>query len=502
MNSIISVKELTNVIAKCFKNNLNYNYVVKGEVYSVTDKGHIWFTLKDLDDDCVINSVIWKGTKEKHNYELEVGDVILVNGKFNFYAPQNRYNLCCFQIQKKQTKENLLKKKIQKFKDLGYFNKKNILNKKNIKKIGLITSLEGEAINDFKKTISNRLFFGDIFLSNVNVQGVNCVSSIIKSIDNFEDNVDIILITRGGGSFLDLNGFNNEDLIERIYKCSIPVYCAIGHENDYTICDSVCDLKTSTPTSLALEISMERNILEHKVKLHFEQEKKNYENLNNMIYDQLDKLNNNIYEYILKNKPNGFHFNKKYITKLDDFKKICNENFNIKLLDCQIQFKLENFKVLEKYNKKYTYDKYIELFQNKNNLKINLKNNSLNEYISKFEENTEFGSKNNFIICKKLLKIIHNHQMELVKIGNITDIQENYNIGCSENLGDSYNNLILYKKHLNFIHSDLQNNNILKKTKNIHLKFTKFMNVSVSNGIKKKFINDYKILQNYKIYYY
>ena len=92
--------------------------------------------------------------------------------------------------------------------------------------------------------------------------------------------------------------------------------------------------------------------------------------------------------------------------------------------------------------------------------------------------------------------------MELVKIGNITDIQENYNIGCSENLGDSYNNLILYKKHLNFIHSDLQNNNILKKTKNIHLKFTKFMNVSVSNGIKKKFINDYKILQNYKIYYY
>ena len=502
MNDIISVKELTNVIEKCFKNNLNYNYVVKGEVYSVTDKGHIWFTLKDLDDDCVINSVIWKGTKEKHNYELEVGDVILVNGKFNFYAPQNRYNLCCFQIQKKQTEENLLKKKIKKFQDLGYFNKKNILKKKNIKKIGLITSLEGEAINDFKKTISNRLFFGDIYLSNVNVQGVNCVSSIIKSINDFENKVDIILITRGGGSFLDLNGFNNEDLIERIYKCSIPVYCAIGHENDYTICDSVCDLKTSTPTSLALEISMERNILEHKVKLHLEQEKKKYENVNNMICDQLDKLNNNIYEYILKNKPNGFYFNKNYITKLDDFKKICNENFNIKLLDCQIEFKLENFKVLEKYNKKYTYDKYIELFKNKNNLKINLKNNSLNEYISKFEENTEFGSKNNFIICKKFLKIIHNHQMELVKINNITDILENYNIGVSKNLGDSYNNLILYKKHLNFIYSDLQNNNISKKIKNIHNKFTKFMNLSVSEGIDEKFINDFKILQNYKIYYY
>ena len=178
MDNIISVKKLTNVIQKCFKNNLDFNYKVQGEVYSVTDKGHIWFTLKDMKENYVISSVIWRGTKEKYNYELVVGDVIIVNGKFNFYAPQNRYNLCCFKIQKKETLENLLKKKIKKFKDLGYFNKKNILKKKNIKKIALITSLEGEAINDFKKTISNRLFFGDIYLSNVNVQGVNCVSSI------------------------------------------------------------------------------------------------------------------------------------------------------------------------------------------------------------------------------------------------------------------------------------------------------------------------------------
>jgi len=502
MNNIISVKELTNVISKCFKNKLNDNYIVKGEVYSVTDKGHIWFTLKDIKEDCIINSVIWKGTKEKYNYELEVGDIILISGKFNFYEPQNRYNLCCNKIEKKKTLENLLKKKIKKYQDLGYFNKKNILDKKNIKKIGLITSLEGEAINDFKKTISNRLFFGDIYLSNVNVQGINCVPSIIKSIDDFEHNVDIILITRGGGSFLDLNGFNNEDLIERIFKCSIPIYCAIGHENDYTICDSVCDLKTSTPTSLALEISMEKNILEHKIKLHLEYEKKKYEKSNNLIYDQLEKLNNNIYEYILKNKPNGFYFNNNYITKLDDFEKICNEIFNIKLLDCQIEFKLENFKVLEKYNKKYTYDKYIELFQNKNKIKINLKNNDLNEYTKKFNENNDFGTKKHFIICKKLLKIIHNHQMELVKINNITNIQENYNISISTNIGDSYNNLILYKKHLNYIYTDLQNIYISKKYKNIHHKFTKFMNIPISNGINKKIIEDFKILQNHHINYY
>ena len=153
MNDIISVQDLTKIIKNCFKKNLDYNYKVQGEVYSVTDKGHIWFTLKDTKEDCVISSVIWRGTKEKYNYQLEVGDVIIVNGKFNFYAPQNRYNLCCFRIQKKETLENLLKKKIKKYQDLGYFNKNNILDKKNIKKVALITSLEGEAINDFKNCL-------------------------------------------------------------------------------------------------------------------------------------------------------------------------------------------------------------------------------------------------------------------------------------------------------------------------------------------------------------
>jgi len=501
MDNIISVQQLTNMIKNVFKNNLNYNYKVQGEVFSVTDKGHIWFTLKDMNENCVINSVIWRGTKEKYNYELVVGDVIIVHGKFNFYAPQNRYNLCCFRIQKKETLENLLKKKIKKYKDLGYFKKNNILNKKNIKKIALITSLEGEAINDFKKTISNRLFFGDIYLSNVNVQGINCVSSIINSIDKFENNVDIILITRGGGSFLDLNEFNNEKLIERIYRCSTPVYCAIGHENDYTICDSVCDLKTSTPTSLALEISMEKNILDHKIKLHLDYENKKYEKLNNTINDQLEQLNNNIYEYILKNKPNGFYFNQNYITKLEDFQKICNENFKIKLLDCEIEFKLENYKVLEKYNKKYTWDKYIHLFKNKNKIKMKCDKN-INEYIQKFNQNTDFGSKNNFIICKKFLKIIQNYQNQLNIIDNIKDFEENYNNITSKNLEESFDNLIIYKKHLNFINKYIKINEEKKIKKKLYKKFINFMNTPINKGITKKLINDFKVLQNYKIYYY
>jgi len=343
------------------------------------------------------------------------------------------------------------------------------------------------------------LFFGDIYLSNVNVQGINCVSSIIQSIDKYENNVDIILITRGGGSFLDLNEFNNDKLIERIYKCSTPIYCAIGHENDYTICDSVCDLKTSTPTSLALEISMEKNILDHKIKLHLDYENKKYEKIINDKNNELEQLNNRIYEYILKNKPNGFYFNQNYITKLEDFQKICNEKFKIKLLDCEIEFKLENYKVLEKYDKKYTYDKYIQLFKNKNKIKIKCDKN-IDEYIKKFNENNNFGSKNNFIICKKLLKIIQNDQNRLLIINNITDFEENYNS----------DNLILYKKHLNYIKkdikkdikTDIKTDENIKIKKNLYKKFINFMNIPISKGITKKIINDFKTLKKYKFYYY
>ena len=497
MDNTISVQDLTNIIKNCFKKNLDYNYTVQGEVVDVTDKGHIWFTLKDLNENCVISSVIWRSTKEKYNYQLEVGDIIITYGKFNFYAIQNRYNLQCSRIQKKETLENLLKKKIKKFQDLGYFNKNNILDKKNIKKVALITSFEGEAINDFKKTISNRLFFGDIHLSNVNVQGVNCVSSIIKSIDEFENNVDIILITRGGGSFLDLNEFNNDELIERIYKCSTPVYCAIGHENDYTICDSVCDLKTSTPTSLALEISMEKNILDHKINELLNYENKKYDNINNELNNNFKQLNNDIHKYILNNKPNGFYFNQNYITKLEDFKKICNETFKIKLLDCEIEFKLEDYKVLEKYDKKYTYDKYIKLFENRNKIKVKCDKN-INEYLKKFNENNNFGSKNNFIIIKKLLKIIQNNQNELININKIKDCEENYNIEMTKNL----ENLIIYKKHLNFLKKEIFKNKINIKKKKMYKKFINFMKTPINKGITQKIINDFKNLKNYKIYYY
>jgi exodeoxyribonuclease VII large subunit len=506
MNSdkILSIKDISCLISKFFNKVLNQNYNITGEVFSVSEKGHIWFTLKDIDLNYSINCVIWNSIKNKYDYELNVGDIIIANGKFNLYEPQNRYTFCCFQIKKKETIENLFKKKMKFFEKKNYFIKNNILNKYNIKKVGLITSFDGQAINDFKKTISNRLFFGDIFLANVNVQGKNCVKSIIEKIDLLENNVDIILITRGGGSFMDLNEFNNDLLIDRIFLCHTPIYCAIGHENDFTICDYVSDLRSSTPTSLALEISLDPNILSHKIKLHLDSDWKFYNKLYNSALDKLNDLHNDIYKFVLQNKPNGFYFNQNYITTLDEFKKICNEKFNIKLLDCEIEFKLENFNVLEKFDSKYTYDKYFSLFDNIKLFKS--MNYNIQDYIDKFFSNHNFGTKNNFIICKKLLKIIHFHKNLLIQSHDHEQkIYQNFNISFDiNNLSSFFHNLILFKKHLNFLEKNIEdfNHNQLSYDFNSHDLFLQFINSDIHNiRLNEEVLNIFHILKNLKPYY-
>jgi len=499
MNNILSVKELTTNISKIFLKNFNNNFIVKGEVFSVSNKGHIWFTLKDLNDNCIINCVIWKTIVENENIDLDIGDIIIARGKIKLYDVQNRYNLCIYKLTKKETIENSFKKKLKLYKEKGYYIKNNILDKKKIKKIALITSLEGEAINDFKKTIENRFFFGKIYTKDVNVQGENCVSSINNAIDFFEKKVDVILITRGGGSFLDLNEFNNDLLIEKIYNCKTPIYCAIGHERDYTICDYVCDLRSSTPTSLALEISYDKNILHNKFRLHYENELKKYSNFEKNIIKKLDEIKNNIYDFILKNKPSGFFIEDKYIEKLSDFKKLCNEKFKIKLLDCEIEFKINNYNILKEYNSKYTYDKYLEIYKKPSNIKNKL---SLNEYIDKFNNNKNFGEKNNFIICKKLLNILNNYYNNIDKINN-QKIEELYfdNFIKDDNIELSLEKLKKYKKHINYLNKYKSNNNDINNDTNINSLFQKFIKYNEKDGINQNFLLMYNKLSNYNIIY-
>src|SRR5699024_444954 len=139
----------------------------------------------------------------------------------------------------------ILKKNLE---QKGYFNE---LHKKPIPKIcfniGVITSATGAVIQDILNVSKRKNRFVNIKVFNSLVQGNEAYKDIVQGIRyfNIENNVDVIIIARGGGSIEDLWAFNNEILAEEIYKSKIPIVSGVGHETDVTICDFVSDLRAS-----------------------------------------------------------------------------------------------------------------------------------------------------------------------------------------------------------------------------------------------------------------
>ena len=121
------------------------------------------------------------------------------------------------------------------------------------KRVGIITSRTGAVIRDIINVTTRRYPNVDLLIYPAAVQGVNVASTVIEGLKTFNalKNVDVIIIARGGGSFEDLFGFNDEALARQIYASSIPVVSAVGHETDFTICDFVSDLRAPTPSAAA-----------------------------------------------------------------------------------------------------------------------------------------------------------------------------------------------------------------------------------------------------------
>lgn len=446
----ISVKELSLKIKEKFDKTFSGYINVIGEVTNLTDKKHVWFNMKDQNTDYTIGCVMWEGTKRQNDYQFDNGDIIVASGKLQGYDKNNSYKMIVSKLKTEKTAESEYKLNYKKYEKHGYFNKNNVVNKEDIKNIGLITSYQGEAIQDFKKTISNRFFHGNhIFTCNVNVQGENCVNSIISAIDSFEKSkvkIDVLLITRGGGSKLDLDGFNDPDLVERIYDCDIPVYCAIGHEKDYTLCDYVCDLRSSTPTSLALEVSDDKQILKNKMIECFNDEKYNFNNLLNKQKIQYIKVRNTIENKLYNNKPSGFNFKNNRVNKLNDFEKLSKEKFVIKLEDCEIEVKLSDYKILKKYDSRFLFSEYQKLLTTSKDMKKYSLDNLLEN-----EQKYTFGTEKHFKCYKQIIECINYYENENKKIINDTESICNYS-------ADEVSSL---KKHINFLEETIKNLNNL-----------------------------------------
>ena len=198
---------------------------------------------------------MFKGSTSTLNFEPKEGMKVLVGGSIRVYETGGTYQIYVEEMQEDGIGNLYLEyEKLKKKLDIeGLFDAKY---KKKIpvypKRIGIVTAPTGAAVKDILSTIKRRYPICETYLFPCLVQGATAPQDIVSSLkkaDNYQ--LDVIIVGRGGGSFEDLNCFNDETVARTIFHCSTPIISAVGHEIDFTIADFVADLRAPTPTGAA-----------------------------------------------------------------------------------------------------------------------------------------------------------------------------------------------------------------------------------------------------------
>ncbi|MCW8806236.1 MAG: exodeoxyribonuclease VII large subunit [Ignavibacteriaceae bacterium] len=255
---ILTVSELTKEIRRTLEESFEQVSVI-GEISNFKShvSGHWYLSLKD--SDAVINCTMWKGFNQYVFFTPQDGMKILVNGKLTVYPPRGSYQLDVRSMKpaglgELQEAFEKLKKKLE---SEGLFDEKF---KKPIpvfpNKIGIVTAIDGAAFRDLISVAKRRFPLAEIVIAPARVQGSGAAESVVKAIKQMNDHSDInvIIVSRGGGSIEDLWAFNEEIVARAIFKSKIPIISGVGHEVDFTITDYVADLRAPTP-SVAMEIA-------------------------------------------------------------------------------------------------------------------------------------------------------------------------------------------------------------------------------------------------------
>ncbi len=260
MNSplILTVSQLNLYAKSLLEEDLNLsNVFVAGEISNFTDhyrSGHMYMSIKD--NTASISAVMFASNASRLKFKPENGMSVIIRGRVSIYERDGRYQLYIDDMQPdgigalalafEQLKEKLSK--------AGLFDveHKNPIPKLP-KKIGVISSPTGAAVQDVLNVLGRRFPMAEIIFAGVQVQGDTAANTIINAIEKFNEKmcVDTIIIARGGGSVEDLWCFNDEGLAYAIYKSNIPIISGVGHETDFTICDFVADLRAPTPSAAA-----------------------------------------------------------------------------------------------------------------------------------------------------------------------------------------------------------------------------------------------------------
>ena len=261
--TIFTVSEINKAVKQFLEGTMTFkNLHIQGELSNVTyyKSGHLYFTLKDDKSTvkCAIFKYLYKGVPS----DLKEGDQVKIVGNASLYEQTGSYQIIADSLEKANKLGSLyekLEETKKKYLEKGYFDN-------NIKKefpripinIGVVTAETGAAIRDIINTTHKRYKNVNIYLYPTKVQGVGSAKEIEHAIDYFnkvnengELDLDLLIVGRGGGSIEDLWAFNEEPVIEAIYRSELPIISAVGHEIDNLISDLVADRRAATPTQAA-----------------------------------------------------------------------------------------------------------------------------------------------------------------------------------------------------------------------------------------------------------
>lgn len=256
MEKYLSVTTLTKYLKMKFDKDPYLERVyLTGQVSNFRKRPtHQYFSLKD--DRAVIQATIWSGIYQKLGFDLEEGMKINVVGRVQVYEPSGSYSIIIEkaepdgvgalaiqfeQLKKKLSEEGLFQERFKQA--IPQF----------AKRIGVVTSRSGAVIQDIITTVSRRFSGVEIILYPTKVQGDGAAEEIARNIAraNEREDLDVLIIGRGGGSIEDLWAFNEEIVVRAIFESRLPVISSVGHETDVTLADFVADKRAATPTAAA-----------------------------------------------------------------------------------------------------------------------------------------------------------------------------------------------------------------------------------------------------------
>ena len=265
----LMVSEVNGYIKKLFAGDILLTYLqIEGEISNFTHhySGHMYFSLKD--DKSRIKCVMFKNDNEAIDFKPKDGMRVVISGHVSVYEKDGSYQVYVRKMEKQGLGDlyrafEELKKKLA---EEGLFDLERKAPLPRIpKKIGVVTSSTGAAIRDITSILKRRYPAVNMLLYPALVQGDGAPRDIIKALkylDSRED-IDVIIVGRGGGSFEELGAFNDEALARCIADLVTPVISAVGHETDFTIADFVADVRAATPSAAAeLSVPDRRTLLD------------------------------------------------------------------------------------------------------------------------------------------------------------------------------------------------------------------------------------------------